>query len=302
MIDKRATALERRLAALAARQHGVVHIRQLLAMGFTRDQVSDRVKAGRLHRLHRGVYAVGHTALRREAFYVAAVLAAGERAVLSHGSAAAWWGIRPWSSGRIHITVPTGNGRGRHRGVVLHRSAALRAAEITTHEGLAITTVARTLLDYAGSHPRHLVDRAVEVALTRHLVGAEVHEVIAAHPNAPNTRTLTELLAYHGDNPHWRQSDFEAYIVDLCRVHGIPPPQTNVPVLGDVVDAYWPEYEVVAEPDGMTFHGTVAAARRDRGKDGIRFAHGIITVRITDEMAQQDGRLAAAAITGAMRR
>lgn len=294
--------LDKALAALAARQHGVVHLDQLRALGFTRGQIAVRIKAGRLHRLHRGVYAVGHVALRREAHYVAAVLAAGEGAVLSHGTAAAWWGIRPWANGRIHVAVPSGNGRGRHRGVVLHRSAALRPDEITTHEGLAITTVARTLLDYTGSAPRHLADRAVELALSRHLVGAEVHDVIAAHPNAPKKRTLLELLAYHGDNPHWRQSDFEAYIVDLCRIHGIPMPQTNVPVLGDVVDAYWPEYEVVAEPDGMTFHGTRAAARKDRSKDGIRFAHGIITVRITDEMAQQDGRLAAAAITGAMRR
>lgn len=294
--------LDKAMATLAARQHGVVHIDQLRALGFTRRQIAVRVKQGRLHRLHRGVYAVGHTALRREAYSVAAVLAAGPGGALSHGSAAAWWAIRPWAGGRVHVTVPTANGRRGHDGVVVHRSRALRPEDVTVHEGLRVTTVARTLLDYAGTHPRYLVDRAVEVAISRRLVEADVHDVIAAHPNAPGKRMLIELLAYHGDDPHWRQSDFEAYVVDLCRTHGIPLPQTNVPLLGEVVDAYWPEYGVVAEPDGMTSHGTRAAARRDRRKDGVRIANGVITVRITDEMAQQDGRATAAAIQGAMRR
>lgn len=303
MADKLATSLlDVRLAELASRQHGVVAARQLLVLGFTRDQISLRVRTGRLHRVSRGVYAVGHTALRWEGHYVAALLGAGDDAVLSHASAAAWWAIRPRSSGRIHVTIPRDTGRARRRGVVVHRARALRSTEVTVHEGLRVTTVARTLLDYAGTHPRHLADRAVEAALGARSVGAEVHELLAAHPGAPGARTLRELLAVHGDTPGWTQSDFEAYVVDICRSHGIPRPQTNVPVLGEVVDAYWPEHGVVAEPDGMTFHGTRAAARRDRGKDGVRIANGIITVRVTDEMAQQDGRHVAAAIEGAMRR
>lgn len=290
------------VAALATRQHGVVSTAQLLALGLTKSTIDRWVQDGRLHRLHRGVYAVGHTALRWQASDVAAVLVAGEGAALSHASAAAWWAIRPRTHGKVHVTVPTANGRRRHRGIALHRSGALHANEVTQHEGLQVTTVARTLLDYAGTQPRHLVDRAVEVAVSRRLVHADVHDVIAAHPKAPGRRMLTELLKYHGDDPHWRQSDFEAYIIDICRTHGIPLPQTNVPLLGEVVDAYWPDHQVVAEPDGMSVHGTRAAARRDRAKDAARIAHGIITVRITDEQAQQDGRAVAAAIRGAMRR
>lgn len=244
MTPKDATPLDVRLAQLAARQHGVVSVRQLLAFGFTRDQIRFRTATGRLHRLHRGVYAVGHTALPWQAPFVAAVLVAGEGAVLSHGSAAAWWAIRPRPSGNVHVTIPRNTGRDRHHRVTIHR----------------------------------------------------------AHPNARGIPTLRALRREHGDHGDWRQSDFEAYIIDICRTHGIPLPQTNVPLLGEVVDAYWPEYRVVAEPDGMTWHGTRAAARRDRKNDGVRMANGVITVRITDEQAQRDGRAVAAAIICAMRR
>lgn len=302
MTDNHATALDVRLARLASRQHGVVNTRELLALGFTRDQIRHRVKTGRLHRLHRGVYAVGHTALRWEARYVAAVMVAGPTAALSHASAAAWWGIRPRPSGNVHVTIPRDTGRHRHRHVTIHRARALRPSEVTVHDGLRVTTVARTLLDYTGSSRRHLADRGVEQAVARGLVTPDVHDVIAAHPNARKRATLRALLREHGDHGNWRQSDFEAYIVDICRAHGIPLPRTNVPVLGEVVDAYWPDDGVVAEPDGMSVHGTKTAARRDRRKDGIRIANGIITVRITDEMAQQSGRAVAAAIRGAMRR
>ncbi len=297
------TPLDLLLARLATRQHGVVTGEQLRALGLSQSTINRWAQTGRLHRLHRGVYAVGHTALRWQAAYVAGVMVAGEDAALSHVSAAAWWGIRPLPSAKtIHVTVPTTNGRKRHRDLIIHRSRNLPPHEVTTHDGLVVTTVARTLLDFTGTAPRHLADRAVEVAVTRRLVGHDVHEVIDAHANAPGGATLRSLLREHGDHGNWRQSDFEAYIIDICRTHGIPLPQTNVPLLGEVVDAYWPEYAVVAEPDGMTFHGTRAAARRDRRNDASRMANGIITVRITDELAQQDGRAVAAAITGAMRR
>lgn len=302
MTPKDATPLDVRLARLASRQHGVVNIRQLLALGFTRDQIRFRIATGRLHRLHRGVYAVGHTALPWQAPFVAAVFVAGEGAVLSHSSAAAWWAIRPRPSGNVHVTIPRNTGRGRHHRVTIHRARALKPDEVTMRHGVPVTTVARTLLDYTGTAPRHLADRAVELAVSRHLVGAEVHDVMRAHPNARGIPTLRALLREHGDHGNWRQSDFEAYIIDICRTHGIPLPQTNVPLLGEVVDAYWPEYRVVAEPDGMTWHGTRAAARRDRKNDGVRMANGVITVRITDEQAEQDGRAVAAAIIGAMRR
>lgn len=238
MTPKDATPLDVRLAQLAARQHGVVSVRQLLAFGFTRDQIRFRTATGRLHRLHRGVYAVGHTALPWQAPFVAAVLVAGEGAVLSHGSAAAWWAIRPRPSGNVHVTIPRNTGRDRHHRVTIHRGRALKPDEVTTRHGVAVTTVARTLLDDTGTAPSHLADRAVELAVSRQLVGAEVHDVMRAHPNARGIPTLRALLREHGDHGDWRQSDFEAYIIDICRTHGIPLPQTNVPLLGEVVDAY----------------------------------------------------------------
>lgn len=303
MTDELATHhVDIRLAALAARQHGVAAARQLLALGLTRDQIHHRVRTGRLHRLSRGVYAVGHAALRWEGHVFAALLGAGDDAVLSHASAAAWWDIRPRPSGNVHVTIPRDTGRSRRHGVTIHRARALRPQEVTVHRGLRVTTVARTLLDHAGTSPRHFASRAVEAALSRRLLDDAVHDVLAAHPRAPGGRTLRALLSEHGDTPGWTQSDFEAFIVELCRVHRLPRPQTNVPVLGEVVDAYWPDHGVVAEPDGLDTHGTRAAAHRDRTKDAERMRHGIITVRITYQQAQQDGRRVAAAIRGAMRR
>jgi very-short-patch-repair endonuclease len=135
------------LARLAARQHGVVTLDQLLAAALDKSAISRRVAAGRLHRIHRGVYAFGNPNLTREGRSLAAVLACGEGAVLSHQSAAALWNLSPTSPELVHVTVPGTNGRARRRGIVLHRSSTLITAETTRRRGIPITTLARTLAD-----------------------------------------------------------------------------------------------------------------------------------------------------------
>jgi predicted transcriptional regulator of viral defense system len=156
--------LDEEIAALAARQHGVVATRQLAALGLPQRAVSHRASAGRLHRIHRGVYAVGHPNLTANGYRMAAVLACGPGAALSHASAAAHWGIRPTSATRIDVSVPGRGGRRERARLRVHRAASLRSDEVTEEEGIRVTTPARTLLDLASSLPRRALERALDQA------------------------------------------------------------------------------------------------------------------------------------------
>jgi very-short-patch-repair endonuclease len=146
MRRKRATA-DQIIAEIAARQHGVVALDQLYRAGLTHPAVRRRAQAGRLHRVHRGVYAIGNPNITREGHWIAAVLACGEGAVLSHQSAAALWKLSPTSPAVVHVTVPGSNGRRKRNGIVLHRSTTLIPAETTRRRGIPVTTQARTLAD-----------------------------------------------------------------------------------------------------------------------------------------------------------
>jgi predicted transcriptional regulator of viral defense system len=158
------------ISGLAARQHGVVARRQLLALGIGPKAIDHRVDRSRLHVLHRGVYAAGHTVLTQQARWMAAVLAAGPGAVLSHRSAAALWRIRHTASARIEITAP----RKLHpRKNLLPHCAVLPADETTVNDGIPVTTPARTLLDLADVIPPNQLDRALNEAEIRRLEGPQ---------------------------------------------------------------------------------------------------------------------------------
>jgi predicted transcriptional regulator of viral defense system len=151
-----------RVAKLAERQWGVVSLAQLRAAGLSDDAVQRRAAAGRLHRLHHGVYAVGHTVLRREGRWLAAVLACGEGAVLSHRSAAAHWGLLQSNATRIDVTTP--RTRAANAMIRVHRSRSLDARDATAHRGIPITSVARTLLDLAATIRAEHLERALAQA------------------------------------------------------------------------------------------------------------------------------------------
>jgi predicted transcriptional regulator of viral defense system len=167
---KKGANREQVIARLAANQHGVVAARQLAAAGLPDYSVSRRVNAGRLHRLHRGVYAVGHTRLSFDGKCMAAVLALGEGAVVSHHSAGALWGMLKPTDGPIHITLPGNGGRKRRRGIAIHRSASLVAGVSTCRHGIAVTKPARTLRDLHRTVPQAVYQRAVRRALDLHLI------------------------------------------------------------------------------------------------------------------------------------
>ncbi len=157
------THLDHRLAALAAGQHGRVARRQLLALGIGSAAIGRRVANGRLHPVHRGVYAVGHVVRSPAGDWMAAVLACGPLAVLSHRSAAALWDMRPRSPFVPDVCVPTRAGRGQP-GIAVHRSGTLDARDVTTHRGIPVTSPARTLIDLAEVVPRRVLERAKDEA------------------------------------------------------------------------------------------------------------------------------------------
>lgn len=210
----------RRLAALATRQHGIVSARQLHRLGYSPEAVKRAVRAGRLHPVHRGVYAVGHELLTRHGRCLAAVAACGPRALLSHASAIWLWGLSPYYPAEVDVSVPH---RGHRRSEVrVHFSPALSEEDRAKHEGIPVTTVSRTLLDFAATSPSTRVERAVRTAERRSLLDLCTIEALLArvrrHPGTRNLRAA--LAAYH--SPAFTRSELEQRFLALVREAGCP--------------------------------------------------------------------------------
>jgi very-short-patch-repair endonuclease len=273
---------ERALAELAARQWGVVSVGQLGALGIGRSAVTRRVQAGRLHRLYRGVYAVGHRVLRVEGRRLAAVLACGPRAVLSHRSAAAHWGLLATDQTRIDVTAP--RGRDGQLGIRVHRARSLDARDTTTHEAIPVTTVARTLLDLAATVRPHHLERAVAQADHLRLYDHRaITDVITRTNGHRGGSALAQAIARE---PKWTRSDFEVRFLKLIRDAGLPEPLVNhsliVPDYGHCEpDFLWPEHDLIVETDSWSAHRSRAAFERDRAKDAALTAAGYRVLRFT---------------------
>jgi Protein of unknown function (DUF559)/Transcriptional regulator, AbiEi antitoxin len=276
------------LAQVAGRQHGVVGVAQLHAMGFDRDAIARRVASGRLHRVHRGVYAVGHTILPWRGRYLAAVLACGEGAVLSHRSAAALWGIRPTATPRIDVTVSRTSGVRSSGRIVVHRPR--RPAETVVYDDIPVTTPGRTMADLATALPRRQIEKAAEMA-----------EVLKLHvtidPEHPGAKRLAEILAGHDLGIDTR-SDVEDEFLELCDAYAIPRPRVNTLVEGFLVDFCWPEERLIVETDGR-HHLTRAAFERDRARDALLTALGWRVMRFTTRQVRGEPATVAARVISA---
>lgn len=260
MDRKGATPLDRFLADTAARQHGVVAWWQIHAAGYTRDLVDARLRRGRLHRINRGAYAVGHRSLTGDARWMAAVLSLGPGAVLSHRSAAALWGLADAPSPLIDVTVPGPGGRKRREGIRVHRAEVER----TVRRGIPVTTVARTLLDLAAVAPQRIVDRAVDAAERERLLDLAAIEALplAGHHGTPKLRKA--LAAWDGAPT---DEELERRFLELCQTRGLPLPASNAAVAGFACDFVWPRHRVVVELDGLKWHATRRQMVSDREKD-----------------------------------
>jgi Transcriptional regulator, AbiEi antitoxin len=211
------------VAEVAARQWGVASLKQLLGLGLTRGAIEHRSRMGRLHRVHRGVYAVGHTRLGSQGRALAAVLACGERAVLSHRSAGAWCDLLAHEGARVEVTVP----HGRHAlpGVLVHQSRSLAPRDTIIHDGMPITSLARTLLDLAATVKRGQLERALAQAERLQLYDhAAITDVLARANGHRGQRRLGEATARE---PKWTRNEFEVRLLKIIRGAGLPEPDTN---------------------------------------------------------------------------
>jgi hypothetical protein len=224
------------IAGLAAAQHGVVTTAQLVAAGFSRQAISKLVAAGWLHPHYRGVDAVGHPGLSAKGRRMAAVLACGPSALLSHSDAAALWGMLKPRTGWVHVTVPTAGGRRKRRGIHLHRCPSLPGSATTRKDRIPLTTPTRTLADLKRVVSPGLHRRATRQA---EFLGLDLGEIVTDH-----TRSETERR-----------------MLRICSQHRIPPPQVNVPIGPHAVDLIWPDHRLVVEIDSF---GTPAAGRGSR--------------------------------------
>ncbi|MBN1528872.1 MAG: type IV toxin-antitoxin system AbiEi family antitoxin domain-containing protein [Thermoleophilaceae bacterium] len=267
------------MAELAGRQHGVVSIRQLRALGASKDAVSRRVAAGRLHRVHRRVYAVGHTAPTWDARCLAAVMSFGSEALLTHRAAAHRW-LLVSGTPAIEITAP--RGCAPREGIVVHRSRAVAPEDRTVLDGIPVTTVARTLVDLAEVlTERRLADAVHQAEFHRVLDLNEIDAALGRVPGRASRHKLHRALA-SDDPPPASRNDGERLLHELCVQHGLPRPQANASVGGLEVDLYWPEAGLVVELDGRDAHMTRRAFREDRRRDRALAARGIQVMRVTD--------------------
>ena len=212
---------------------------------------------------------------------MAAVLACGPGAALSHRDAAALWALRPNNRAAIEVTVVGGHRPGQ-RGITIHRTRALHEDERTVVDGIPVTTVARTLLDLAEVVDRRQVERAFEEAERRRLFDLRALETLARrHHGRRGLGVINELLA-EATQPPATRSELERRFLDLCREAGLPQPQVNTLVAGFEVDMAWPEARLVVELDGHEFHRTRAAFERDRARDAALQVAGHRVLRVTD--------------------
>jgi very-short-patch-repair endonuclease len=260
----------------------VVSRRQLRALGVSRGAVEHWLSVGRLQLLYRGVYALGHTALRVEGRRLAAVLACGPGAVLSHRSAAAHWGLLSTAQANVDVTAA----RGRHGapGIRLHRTRSLDARDTTSHQGIPTTTVHRTLLDLAATTRPGELERAVAQAERLRLYDHRAITDLLARANGHRgTATLARATTREAK---WTRNEWEAAFLGLLRDHGLPEPEVNASLaaldhLPYEPDFHWPAQRVIVELDGYETHGTRAAFRADRAKDAALTASGQKVLRFT---------------------
>jgi very-short-patch-repair endonuclease len=266
------------IAAVAGRQHGVITTAQLHACGLTSSVVRNWVAAGRLHRIHRGVYAVGHKGLSIEGEWMAAVLACGAGTVLSHRSAAMLWKMVDPRKGAVHVSIASSNGRAKRRGIVIHRPPTLLPSQTTCELNIPVTKPARTLADLRRIGPEWEYRRALRQAEYRQLPIGDL-------PEADGTR-----------------SGLESRFLRFCRRHRLPEPEPNAKLGPFTVDFLWREQRVVVETDTYRTHGGQVAFEEDRHRDIYLKARGYEVVRITDRQLHADPAGVAAALRAILHR
>jgi very-short-patch-repair endonuclease len=287
------------IAALAERQHGVVSSAQLRAADVRQGAIELRVRRGRLHHVHRGVYAVGHSRLTQRGRLWAAVLACGgvDAAVLSHRAAAGAWDLSPLPSGRLDVTTmrrSTSTAKLRvHKGQTLDPLNDV----VRQPDGLPVSSVARTLVDLAGVLTAQQLERSCHRAeVLRLLDAAQVERVLASRRSrgARNLRAALATLAPAA--PDITRSELEERFLALVADAGLPRPRVNAVVADHEVDFLWRRQRLVVETDGAATHLTSTAFEEDRRRDAALQVAGFRVVRFTWRQITEDPRAVAATL------
>jgi predicted transcriptional regulator of viral defense system len=274
------------LARLAGKQHGVVSHQQLLELGYSEAAIGRGVASQRLHRIHRGAYAVGNPKPSRHGRCLAAVLACGRDAMLSHDSAAWLWGLRSFCPSRTEVTLPA---RGHRRaGIHIHHSTILESIDQATWEGIPTTSVARTLLDCAARGRRQRTDSLLERAERLDLLDiSEIEEILARSGRHAGRSRLMSSIGLHR-NTAFTRAGTERRFLEAVLSAGLPRPAINTFVAGHEIDAYWAKERFAVELDGYETHGTRAAFERDPVRlEDLKLA-GIDAIRVTARRLERE--------------
>src|SRR4051794_12707721 len=263
-----------RIAAIAARQHGVITLLQLLAAGLSRKAIQHRLKDGRLHRLHRGVYAVGHAGLSYEGRALAAVLACGDGAALSHLHAASLYGISRFRRPSL-IDVVVSSKRRAHEGVRVRRRG-VRREDVTVERGIRVTRPARIYVDLNDTLTSHQLANLMHQGAYRGLFSAAATRDAMAR--ARRTKTVERALGlYESGTAGTRSNAEDAFL----RLVAHDEPLVNTHLLGEEVDFHWPDRRLVVEIDGPG-HGRPANRRHDAHRDAKLRRAGYTVIRFSD--------------------
>jgi hypothetical protein len=276
----------RRLAEIAGAQHGVISRAQLAALGLGETAIDVRIARGALHPIHRGVFAAGHRVRTQEAAWMAAVLAAGPGAALSHGAAAALWRLRDARRRDVDVIAAR---LCRRPGIAAHR-IALRPDEVTVERGIPVTTPARTLFDLATVVTPQQLEHAFNEAEVQRLASpTSLADLLARYPRRPGNVAIRRLLAAHVANGASRtRSELEIDFLTFLDTHDLPRPMTNRRSDHGELDATWPAARLVVEVDGFATHGTRRAFEADRARDRALQVDGWRVLRVTSRQLTGD--------------
>lgn len=292
-----------RIAAIAALQRGRVARRQLLAAGIGEAAVGRMLSRRWLHPEHAGVYTVVRGAAVQFARETAALLACGDRAILSHTSAATVWQILERIDGPVEVTVVGCNSGRRRPEIKVHHSKDLVASDVRIHEGLPLTSPARTLLDLAACLDRRSLERALDEALVvRRLVSRSQMLDVLERANGHAGASLLRGMVTRRGHSSITHSEAERKCLELIRRAGLPKPRTQVRLAGYTVDLFWPDHGVAFEIDGFSFHMSRRAFDRDRRKDIALKAVGVDPNRLSRDQVVHEPYLTVAAIASALAR
>lgn len=291
-----APSADRAIADLAGRQYGVVARDQLRRRGIGDDAIDRRLAGGRLHAIHRGVYAVGHRVLGPDGRFIAAVLACGAGAVLSQRSAADIWGLRRNGASMIDVSVPSAGGRCRP-GLRIHRVPSLGASDRDVHRGIPVTSVARTLLELAAVLDTRGLERALDRAEQLELTDYPALDALArARPGHHGAGKLRRALARHDAGTTITKSELEERFLALCRDQRLPKPLVNSWLEGKEVDFLLPAHRRMVETDSWTHHRSRAAFESDRARDALMARAGYRTLRFTYRQIEHEPASVAATL------